>query len=77
MPLKEKQFAGSKLHSTQQVKWGKAETHTTMESEWFSAEIFASEWVGKEAEETEQWITVTVPGKKCNDSTKRKDTDQK
>lgn len=74
MPLKEKQFAVSKLHSTQQVKWGKAETHTAMESEWFSAEIFASEWVGKEAEETEQWITVTVPGKKCNDSELREKT---
>lgn len=68
MPLKEKQFAVSKLHSTQQVKWGKAERHRATESELFSAEILASQWVSKEVAETEQWITVTVPGKKCSDS---------
>lgn len=48
MPLMEGQFAVSKLHSTQQVKQGKAETGTVVEPEWFSAEIPASEWVGKE-----------------------------
>lgn len=78
MPLKEGQFAVSKLHSTQQVKQGKAETGTAKEPERFSAETLASEWVGKEAKETEWWITFTVPGKKCNDSTLRENkTDQK
>lgn len=64
MPLKEGQFAVSKLPPTQQVKQEKAETCTTVLPGWFSAEILASEWVGKEAKETEWWITFTGPWEK-------------
>lgn len=44
------------------------EKQRATESEWFSVKILASEWVNKKAEGTEQWITVRVPEKRCNDS---------
>lgn len=47
-----------------------------MEPEWFSAEILASEWVGKKAKETEWWITFTAPWEKMSIPRESK-TDQK
>lgn len=78
MPLKEGQFAVSKLHTAQQVKQEKAETGTAMPPEWFSAEILASERVGREVKEQNGGSHSPVPGKKCNDWILRENkTDQK
>lgn len=79
MPQKEGQFAVSKLNSTLQVKQGKAEMGTAMEPERFSAEILASEWVGKEAKKPQNGGSHShLPGKKHNDSILRENmTDQK